>query len=89
MQQLNIKSDRAYQMATELSRLTGESVTQAVTQAIEERLERMRGQTRRRRQGIARRLLALSTRSTALPVLDPRPPDEILYDAHGLPSNPF
>ncbi|UFP96351.1 type II toxin-antitoxin system VapB family antitoxin [Gloeobacter morelensis] len=89
MQQINIKSDKAYRMANELSRLTGESVTQAITQAIEERLEKIRAQARSRREGIAERLLALGTRSVALPILDPRAPDEILYDENGLPKNPM
>jgi antitoxin VapB len=41
---LNIKSDRAHAMATELSGLTGETLTGAVTRAIEERLTRVRSE---------------------------------------------
>ncbi len=41
-QQLNIKSDDAYALASELSELTGESLTAAVTVALKERLERER-----------------------------------------------
>lgn len=41
---LKIKNDRAHAMATELSRLTGESLTGAVTRAIEERLVRLRSE---------------------------------------------
>ena len=37
---LNIKSPEAHQLAAELARLTGESMTKAVTEAIRERLER-------------------------------------------------
>lgn len=39
--QLNIKSDDAYRLASALSELTGESLTAAVTTALEERLKRL------------------------------------------------
>ncbi len=38
--QLNIKSEDGYRLATELSALTGESLTTAVTAALRDRLER-------------------------------------------------
>ena len=38
--QLNIKNGEAYRLATELAALTGESLTQAVTKALAERIER-------------------------------------------------
>lgn len=87
MHQINIKSDKAYWMANELSRLAGESLTQAIIQAIEDRLEKIRAQTRNNREGIAERLLALGTKSAALPILDSRAPDQILYDENGLPKH--
>ena len=37
---LNIKSPTGHALAAELARLTGESMTKAVTEAIRERLER-------------------------------------------------
>ena len=40
--QLNIKSEDAYALASELSALTGESLTTVVTQALRERLDRER-----------------------------------------------
>ncbi len=40
--QLNIKSDDAYRLASELAALTGESLTAAVTAALQERLDRKR-----------------------------------------------
>lgn len=39
---LSIKTDEADQLARDLARLTGESMTQAVTTALRERLERER-----------------------------------------------
>jgi antitoxin VapB len=41
---LNIKNDRAHELATELAKITGESLTGAVTRALEERLARERKQ---------------------------------------------
>ena len=75
---LNIKSERADRLARELASRTGESITEAVTTAIEDRLARLRP-----------RVVALSdlvARFGALAVLDNRSPEEILgYDADGLP----
>lgn len=39
---LSIKTDEADRLARELSRLTGETMTEAVTRALAERLERTR-----------------------------------------------
>ena len=39
---LSIKTDEADRLARELSRLTGENMTEAVTRALAERLERLR-----------------------------------------------
>ena len=82
--QLNIKNPEARKLALELARVTGQSVTQAVTQAMRETLER---ETRRRgRDEIARQLMEIGERAAALPVLDPRSPDDMLYDEDGLPK---
>jgi antitoxin VapB len=75
---LNIKNDEAHELATELARLTGESLTSAVIVALHERLMR----ERRRRQGdkIAARLMRIGKAYAALPGTG-RSPDEILgYD---------
>jgi len=80
---LSIKSDEADRLARELAEQTGENLTVAVTEAIRLRL----ALTRRRRRGVARRLLAISERSASRPRLGERPEDEILgFDEHGLPS---
>ena len=55
MRQLNIKNEETYRLAQELSRLTGENVTQAVTRAVEERLERLRAKAKDGREGICRK----------------------------------
>ncbi len=80
---LSIKSAEADELARELARTTGESLTVAVTTALRERLDRQgRGVDH-----IAERLKAISAAGRALPRLDNRTDDEILgYDEHGLPS---
>jgi antitoxin VapB len=76
---LSIKNPVADQLARELAATTGESLTDAVLIALRERLERVRDH---RRPGIGRRLHLLAEETSALPVADPRHPDEIIgYDA--------
>jgi antitoxin VapB len=78
---LNIKSARADRLARELSALTGESITEAVEASLEARLDAER---RRRQRPV---LTDIVERFARLPVLDPRPADEILgYDEDGLPA---
>jgi antitoxin VapB len=81
---LNIKSREAHELATKLSRLTGESMTKAVTEAIRERLTRER--RRRDRAALARELLEIGKRCAAHPRRDKRPHGEFLYDRRGLPA---
>ncbi len=83
---LNIKNDQAHHMAQELSYLTGESLTQAVIKAIAERLERERILEQNKRRGISTQLQELADQCVALPILDNRYPDDILYDENGLPK---
>ncbi len=83
---LNIKNGEAHELARELARLTGESLTEAVTVAVRERLERVR-QTDSGIRSTADLLLAIG-RDTA-----PRLPEplrtiehgDLLYDESGLP----
>jgi antitoxin VapB len=81
---LNLRNPEVEKLAAELSRLTGETKTEAVTKAVRDRLERVK--RARHRRSLADELDAIGKECAALPVLDPRPPDEILgYDEHGLP----
>lgn len=84
MVSLNIKNARAHEMATELARLTGESVTAAVTTAIEERLERERRLTG----DVAKRLLEIGAACSARlkAPYDTIEHGELLYDERGLPA---
>ena len=81
---ISIKNDEAERLARELARETGESLTTAIRRALEERLARVEGRrTPADKLALARTVLR---RVDALPVLDTRPPDEILgYDERGVP----
>lgn len=80
---LNIKNEEAHDLAVELARLTGESMTRAVTEAIRERLNRER--RRQDRDILARKLLDIGRRCAAYGRKDTRPHGEVLYDERGLP----
>lgn len=81
---LSIKNEETDRLARDLAATTGESLTDAVSNALRERLERERG---RRRPDMARRLRRLAEEVRALPVLDAREADDIVgYDERGLPS---
>jgi antitoxin VapB len=82
---LNIKNEKTHRMAQELARLTGESMTAAVSEAIRERLERVRGNSGK---GIAERILEIG-RDCAAHLEEPFKSmdiDELLYDEKGLPK---
>ena len=81
---LNIKNDDTYRLAQELASETGESLTEAVTVALRERLSVIRsaGDPRMLEAEVA----AIQEFVAALPDRDTRSADEILdYDEHGLP----
>lgn len=86
---LHIRNAEADRLAERLASLAGETKTAAVVQALRERLERLereRAARDRTRPRLADRLDEIARYSARLPVLDPRPTDEILgYDDHGLP----
>jgi antitoxin VapB len=59
---LNLKNPRAYSLASELADLTGESLTGAVIEALEQRLETER---KKRGRSSAERILAFAKRFSA------------------------
>ena len=83
---LNIKNDETCRLAGELARLTGETMTGAVTAALRERLEREK--RRRGADALARELHAIGQRCASL--LGPGPSatehGDLLYDERGLPK---
>ena len=82
--QLNIKNDEAYKLATELARLTGESLTSAVILAVRERLARER--RRGRPDLVAARLMKIGRQYAALADTGRSPDQTLGYDDHGLPT---
>jgi len=82
---LNIKDEKTHRMARELARLTGESLTASVNQAVRERLERVRGSSRT---SMAERLMEIG-KDCASHLKEPYKSmdvDELLYDENGLPK---
>jgi antitoxin VapB len=81
---MNLKSSEAHRLARELAELTGESLTGAVTEAVRERLERVR---RGRDADLGERLRALR-RDAAPRFKEPwrsMEHGQLLYDERGLP----
>ena len=84
---LHIKDEKADRLARQLAQATGETLTEAVTRAIEERLGRFRRRPEAEIEARRRAMIEVIEEIKKLPVLDPRSPDEIIgYDEHGLPS---
>lgn len=79
---VNIKDPETDRLVRELSAMTGESITDATRQAIEERLDRIR-----RRPAKGPDLSDIISRGRARRTLDDRSEDDILgYGAEGLPA---
>jgi antitoxin VapB len=81
---LNIKNEETQKLAHELSKLTGESMTAAVTEAVRERLDRVRSE---QGAGLAARILKIG-KDCAAHMQEPyRSIDhgELLYDEKGMP----
>ena len=82
---LNIKNPETDRLARELAAATGETLTDAVTRALKERLERTTGQ--RHSRSLRADIERIQERVSQLEVLDQRSADEILgYDENGLPT---
>jgi len=82
---MNIKNEEAYRLTKQLSELTGESLTTAVTEAVRERLDRVR---RERGVDLAERLLVIG-RDCAAHLRHPFRTinhADMLYDERGLPK---
>jgi antitoxin VapB len=83
---MNIKNEETHRLARELAELTGESVTEAVTIAVRERLDRL--ESKRWKAGLRERLLQIA--HEAAPHFDPAFKSEdiadMLYDEQGLPK---
>jgi antitoxin VapB len=78
---LNIKNEETHRLVQELASLTGESMTAAVTEAVRERLERVKSGGRAERIHRIRKEFAARLKGKRLP-----DHGELLYDKRGLPK---
>ncbi len=84
---LNIKNEETHRLVRELADLTGESMTGAITEAVRERIARVR-EEQRDGSGMAERVMSIAGAMRA------RLPDDffdvdhddLLYDENGLPK---
>ena len=83
---LNLKSDEAYRLARELAERTGENMTKAVVIALQERLDRLK---RESKEDFIERILAIGRDCAAHMTEEERSrnPDDLLYDERGLPRD--
>jgi len=79
---LNIKNEETHRMAQELAQLTGESMTTAVTEAVRERLKRVKSK------GMADRIMKIAKQCAPLWKEPYKSIDhgDLLYDEKGLPK---
>jgi antitoxin VapB len=81
---LSIKNEGTERLARQVADETGESLTEAIQKALQERWERLKGH--RKGKFLAGQIDEILRRVDALPTLDPRPEDEILgYGEDGIP----
>jgi antitoxin VapB len=73
---LSIRNSEAERLARTVASQTGESLTEAIEQALRERLERL--QRQRGAHGLAEKLDDILARVDALPTVDSRTADKIL-----------
>jgi antitoxin VapB len=82
---LSIKNDATERLARKVADETGETLTEAIQTALEERWARLK--SKRRNHILSSQLEDLLQRVDSLPTLDARSEDEILgYDEHGIPK---
>ncbi len=85
---LNIKNPETYRLVRELAEKTGQSMTAAVTDAVRERLDRIRAERGDDREDRVQRMLEMAAeigRRMPPGYLD-QDFDEMLYDENGLPK---
>ena len=78
---LNIKKEETHELAIQVADLTGESLTEAVTVALRERLEKL--ERRREVNAKAQRIKEMVQRAG---LRDAPDHDALLYDERGLPK---
>jgi antitoxin VapB len=81
---LSIKNDATERLARQATGVTGESHTEAIHKALEQRWQHLKA--KRRSRLVAGQIEDLLRRVDSMPTLDSRSENEILgYDEHGMP----
>jgi antitoxin VapB len=79
---LSIRNPKTERLARQLAGETGETITEAITKALEDRLLRVSG--RKAKRDLVAEIMEVVRRCSALPDADTRTVDEILgYDEQG------
>jgi len=79
---ISIENYRTEQLARQVAEETGETLTSAITIALQERLLRLR--EKKTAPDVFEKIMNISRRCAALPRLDPRLPDDIIgYNSNG------
>ncbi|MBI1180364.1 MAG: PSK operon transcription factor [Alphaproteobacteria bacterium] len=79
---LNILDPEIDRLARELARLTGTSATEAIRQALSEKIATLQ----KPKKASLEELMRIAEAVDRLPILDPRDPDEMLCDEFGIPK---
>ena len=79
---MNIKNEETHRLAQELAQITGESMTAAVTEAVREKLDRVKSK------GMAERIMKIAKQAAPLWKEPFKSIDhgDLLYDEKGLPK---
>jgi antitoxin VapB len=84
---LSIKNRHVEENARELSRVTRRPLTEIVGEAIEIHLKRAKQIAQAApHDDFMEKIREIQAQAAKLPILDPRHPDDILYDENGLPK---
>ncbi len=84
---LNIKNPEAYQLAQELSKATGKTMTSSIIDALKDKLDRVNKTHLSHHNTLAESLDEIALHCASLPHLDDRSSDMIIeYDENGLPG---
>lgn len=73
---LSIRNPRAEELARKIAEMSGENITQVILHALENHIEKLRGQ--RLYPDKVEEIMSISSRCSSLPDIDKRSPDEIL-----------
>ncbi len=85
---LSIRNPQAEKLAKEIIAIDGGNVTQVIINALQDKLDRLRGRTAHT--DIAKEIMDISSRCSSIPDIDKRDPDEILgYNSNGINNNGY